>query len=501
MTQPGTGPLLSREARVGLFTLLGIALVFWATFQIGDFRSRLRVERNYTVVIDDAHGIGRDSTVEIAGIRIGRVRAITLDPETGQARLTLGVDSGVWLYPDARVFVRSSGLLGDRYLEIATGTPGSDRLPDGADLGTAVAPRSLEQLMDSLSPVVANVEAITEDIRRLTGDAAMAEDIRAAVTSLRSFSEGLEQVMGGSQSDLTATLANLAEITRVLRDDLPGLVRRADDGLAAARELIAEVQQPVTSAAERIDQLMARLDQTAVDLQVIVGDIREGRGVLGALLSDQSELGEDVQQLAGALGQTAERIQRMRTIVDYRGSYMLDGPGGGGGVRHHAGLRIQPAWDYWYGFAVVKRPEGRSSLVEIEQQHFDATGALTDQTTTIRIENEDVFLFNVQLAKRFWDITLRGGILENTGGFGIDWALWDDRIWLRSEAFDFGRRNDRPYLRGWAEVRLWKHLTITAGLEDVAGQRFGMRPAFGAGLTFDDEDLKLLFTALPSVSF
>lgn len=492
---------LSREAQLGIFTLAGLSLVFWATFQLGNLRIGLERQTTWTVDVADAHGLGEDSKVELAGIRVGRVISIEVDPESLMARLKIGLRRDLPIYADGKIWIRTSGLLGDRYLEVVPGTPAAGRLESGAHLGEARVPPSLEQMMDDFGPVVDNIEAITEDIRGLTGDQAVQRDLRETLAALRGFAEKLERVMGSREEDLSAAISDLAAITRSLREDLPRLVQRAEGTLGGAEGIIDDMREPLTAAVARIEALTAKLDRAAEDLQLIIRDVRDGKGVAGQLLANDSELGREVAQVTQTLGETIERVNRMRTIVDYLGQYQLEGKGGLGGVRHRAELRIQPAWDHYYSFGVVDRPEGRTSIVDREIRHLDAAGNPTRTTHSREIEIEDAFLFNVLLARRFWDITLRGGILENTGGIGLDWALLDDRIWLRTEAFDFLRLDDRPYLRGWAEVRLWKHLTIAAGVEDVIGQRIGLRPAFGAGLTFDDEDLKLLFSALPSVSF
>lgn len=493
---------LTREAQLGLFTLVGLALVFWATFQLGNLRVGLERQTIWTVDVTDAHGLGEDSKVELAGIRVGRVRSIDVHPETLQARLTIGLRRDLPIYADGRIWVRTSGLLGDRYLEVVPGTPAAGRLEAGGHLGEARVPPNLEKMMDDFGPVVENIEAITKDIRGLTGDADIQSDLRETLAALRGFTAKLDRVMGSREADLAAVISDLAAITAGLRQDLPRLVQRAEGALGGAEDMIGDMRDPVTAAVARIDALTAKLDRAAEDLALIIGDVRAGKGVAGQLLADDSDLGREVAEVTRTLGETIERVNRMRTIVDYLGQYQLAGKGDlGGGVRHRAELRIQPSWDHYYSFGIVDRPEGRTTLVDREIRHLDAAGAVTRTERSQEVETEDVFLFNAQLARRFWDVTLRGGILENSGGVGLDWALLDDRLWLRGEAFEFLRDNDRPYLRGWAEVRLWKHLTISAGVEDVVGRRIGLRPSFGAGLTFDDEDLKLLFSALPSVSF
>lgn len=67
------------------------------------------------------NGVGIGSDVRLAGIKIGAVRSLELNPETYQARLTLLIRNEVRLPDDSSIKITSDGLLGDAYLSIAPG--------------------------------------------------------------------------------------------------------------------------------------------------------------------------------------------------------------------------------------------------------------------------------------------------------------------------------------------------------------------------------------------
>lgn len=77
-------------------------------------------------------GVNVGSDVRISGVKVGVVRAVALDPDTYQARLTLAVNDGVQVLDDSTARVTSDGLLGGAYVAIEPA--GMDALPAGAEI-------------------------------------------------------------------------------------------------------------------------------------------------------------------------------------------------------------------------------------------------------------------------------------------------------------------------------------------------------------------------------
>jgi len=112
------------ETLVGLFVLLGLAgLVFLSlkAANLASFGSR----DSYMVAarFDNIGGLKARSPVRSAGVTVGRVTSITLDPKTYQGLVTMELDKGVQFPKDSSAKILTSGLLGDQYIGIE---PGAD---------------------------------------------------------------------------------------------------------------------------------------------------------------------------------------------------------------------------------------------------------------------------------------------------------------------------------------------------------------------------------------
>ena len=110
------------ETLVGLFVLLGIVgLLFLAlkaanlgTFSVGDTYP-------LSARFDNIGGLKVRAPVRSAGVTVGRVASITLDPKTYQGVVQLDMQRGVQFPSDSSARILTSGLLGDQYVGIEAG--------------------------------------------------------------------------------------------------------------------------------------------------------------------------------------------------------------------------------------------------------------------------------------------------------------------------------------------------------------------------------------------
>jgi phospholipid/cholesterol/gamma-HCH transport system substrate-binding protein len=132
------------ELAVGIFLLIGIAALGYLSIKLG----RLDVvgKGYYTVYADfeNAGGIKQGSSVEIAGVEVGKVKTVRLD--NYQARAELTIDSHVKIQQDSVASVRTKGLIGEKFILI---TPGGSEtfLPNGGRIRETESSIDVEELI------------------------------------------------------------------------------------------------------------------------------------------------------------------------------------------------------------------------------------------------------------------------------------------------------------------------------------------------------------------
>jgi phospholipid/cholesterol/gamma-HCH transport system substrate-binding protein len=135
----------TRDFLVGIFVLLGLGALAWLSLTVGGLSLRrgegLVLYANFTQI----GGLKPRAPVVIAGVKVGDVQSIALDKDFA-ARVRIVVDAGLELSVDTSASIVTSGLLGDRYVELQ---PGGDPqlLRSGDQIGFTEPAVQLERLL------------------------------------------------------------------------------------------------------------------------------------------------------------------------------------------------------------------------------------------------------------------------------------------------------------------------------------------------------------------
>lgn len=127
------------DLSVGAFVLVGILAILYLAIKIGGGRLTGGDAREVKAIFSNVGGLNPASNVMIAGVKIGTVNSIALNPDTLKAEVTLRIDQGIALYDDATASIRTNGLIGDKYISIYPGTPDIGLELDGPIVDTESA--------------------------------------------------------------------------------------------------------------------------------------------------------------------------------------------------------------------------------------------------------------------------------------------------------------------------------------------------------------------------
>ncbi|NCG08418.1 MAG: outer membrane lipid asymmetry maintenance protein MlaD [Verrucomicrobia bacterium] len=119
------------EYLVGCFVLAGLAAILYLAIQVGGARLLGGDSYQLKAQFSSAAGVNPGSRVEIAGVRVGTVRRVDLD-EAYFAMVTLELPNSLKLDEDTIASVKTSGLIGDRFIDLSPG--GSDFYLEDGDM-------------------------------------------------------------------------------------------------------------------------------------------------------------------------------------------------------------------------------------------------------------------------------------------------------------------------------------------------------------------------------
>ena len=132
---------------VGIFVTIGFGAIVFLALKVGnlttlDAKPSYRLEAHF----DNIGGLKMRAPVKAAGVIVGRVESVRLDPKTYEAVVTLKIDNGYQFSKDSIASILTSGLLGEVYIGLDAGGD-TQMLADGGTITKSQSAVVLEKLI------------------------------------------------------------------------------------------------------------------------------------------------------------------------------------------------------------------------------------------------------------------------------------------------------------------------------------------------------------------
>ena len=140
----------SIETTVGIFVLVGLICVGYMAVKLGHVN--LFGDETYTLYARFATvtGLRAGSSVDIYGIEVGQVKSMTIDTDRQMALVEMTVRKGTKIYDDGSATIKTSGLIGDKFIKLDPGGAGDLLKPGGTVIQTSV-PTDIEDLIGKVA--------------------------------------------------------------------------------------------------------------------------------------------------------------------------------------------------------------------------------------------------------------------------------------------------------------------------------------------------------------
>lgn len=483
----------STAAKVGLFTVVTVV----AGLLIYRFVTKTAVKGNgYTVyaMFHDATGIAKHSQVKMAGIPVGEISDIRLDH--GMARIDIKMRSDVPLYDDATVSKVATSLLGEYFLAVAPGTEGKRQLEDGDRIKNVVEAATTDKILKDVSDIAADVKKVTSSLAGSVGTQKGEKNLKDTLQNLADVTDALNKTVRENRDSIKNILNNVERITAKGEPKVTKILDNVQQTTKEVRELIAKGKAGQPASAGQVQQIIQKVNRASTSLEHALNNIdqvttrvNKGQGTLGKLTKDE-KLIDEVQGVAEGVGEFVGGLNRLQTIVGLRTDYQFLSST----VKSYVSLRLQPREDKYYLIQIVNDPRG---LTSFEQIDVDTTNPnQPSHYREVRTVTKNSFRFSLQFAQRFGPFTGRFGIMESTGGVGLDTDLFDNRFELQQDLFGFGEVV-LPRWRVSLGYEFINRLWLLGGVDDILSP--DRRDYFvGLQLRFNDEDLKHVLPFAPS---
>jgi phospholipid/cholesterol/gamma-HCH transport system substrate-binding protein len=290
-----------REILVGVVIVAGVVVAVLGTLWLQD-ASMGRGTREIEALFDEVGQLMDGNSVKLRGVNIGRIEAITVEPDGKAVRVTMRINADVTLPENPASILAPESMFGDWQAEIVPieaypqfsfyepveeGVLGGYALPDISRL-TAAA----DQISENLGVLTERVEqAFTEET---------AQNINQVIDNMTEVSERLRdlvEVQAGAFSNLAGEVesaavelgvaAHSAHLTFTRAEELLG-APTTDSILLDARATVANLKtltEDLSTTAQRAQGMLQSADSTFARLDRMTAQVEAGEGALGRLMS------------------------------------------------------------------------------------------------------------------------------------------------------------------------------------------------------------------------
>lgn len=293
------------EVKVGLFVLLGLALMAIAIIQFSKGTSFFRQTYQLRLNVANIGGLKPRAGVLLAGVEVGNVAGIKLAGDGKSVTIFLRIYKEFPIYSDARFVIEQNGFLGDPYVSVIPTLNQVPALTNNAPV-QGQAPFNLQEVARSTAGFVKRIDETAQKLddsvaqlqREVLNETTMT-NFAVAINNTRVFSE---QALG-TVNDINALIdTNSAQVNLAVSNALvfsEDLTRLA----ASANVLLATNGAEITAAAENVRY-------SSEVLRKMMERLQSGQGLAGSLLQNGS-LATNVQSIAANLAITTSNLNRL----------------------------------------------------------------------------------------------------------------------------------------------------------------------------------------------
>lgn len=268
--------------KLGVFGVVMLLLTGCLFLIFGQFRGGATTD--YTAVFRDASSLSAGDSVRVAGVRVGTVTDVALQPDN-TVTVAFDTDDDVVLTSGTKVAVRYLNLVGDRYLELLDVPGSTELLRTGAriPLERTEPALDLDLLLGGLKPVIRGLDP----------------------TDVNALTSALLQIFQGQGDTVQSLLSRTSTFSNTLADNSATL-KRLVDNLDTVLGTLGSESQRFSGALDRFERLATEL---AADRDTI-------GTAIDALSSGTASVAELLTNARPPLAATVDQLNRLAPLVE-----------------------------------------------------------------------------------------------------------------------------------------------------------------------------------------
>jgi len=454
---------MSKESKVGLFFVIGILMLFALSTQVGTFKYGSNDDTYILKAkLSNVSGLEKNAKIKSRGMQIGYISELKLN--TSWVILTLNINKNIQIPENSLLSIEQESLLGVKYLNIKFSN--NDKILGQNDsLDNSKEYSSLDETTTNISNVAKTLDKFIIRLDKLV--AKNEDNINKLILNFNdtviefknvgkqfkqtgvTINQKLPRLMDkfNTLEDSYISLANRFDTTgKIINKKLPSILTKFETLEDGVNDIITNNKKRIEITLDSINDAFVSVDEASKNVTSAVKKVDK---YLESTTSSVLTVGFDAEYFI------RDKYNKTIFSIDY-----------------------SPKKDTSYLVGLISTNDFRQ----------DSKGNI--QTT--KLHEEGRTLFSAQYAKKYDNLRYRAGLIENTGGVGIDYFKGDN-LQLSLEAYDFNAYNDargsNPHVKTMLKYKTGKNVEVYTAYDNILNKKAN-NVIFGLGVRFKDDDLK-----------
>ena len=473
------------EVKIGVFVFLGLLSLFILSMQINSF-SNLGVDNKYPIYayIDDATGLRKNARVKMIGVNVGQV--VSKHLEGDKVKLELMINNDVKIPANSLLSLSQDSMLGEKYVKIIP-LKSEQFIQKNGVIKKYQKVASFNEAIDSINSAAQEFKNVALKLNQ-TIDENTTKNIQLIVENFKESTILLKKMLNENRDSLKGTVNGANTMLATINEKLPKIMENVEF-------LTSEFKKTGTIVNGKLPQIMAHLDELTYQFKETGKSINKKLPILMTKLekiedNTTSILEENKDGLKNAISSADEffgtgaktfnklddyfsSLQQTELDVEIGSYYMMND----NYMQTRGEIAYRPKPDKYYIMGIT------------------ATNDWSDPSQFNAKHQKTKTYLTAELGKRYNNLLLRGGLIESTGGVGVDYFMYNDKLRVKTDLYDFYAvndvRGDNAHLRVEARYLTLQHLNFYAGVDNILNKD-SLNLFLGVGIGFKDDDLKTI---------
>jgi phospholipid/cholesterol/gamma-HCH transport system substrate-binding protein len=278
----------SRSVIVGIFTLLGIAILAVTILTLGDQRSTFNESVLVTSFYNNVNGLQKGNNIWFNGVKVGTIKSVDIiDNDSIEVKMNINQSARKFIHNDVKAKLSTDGLIGNKIVALFGGTSQAPVIKNGDVIQTDEL-LNTDAVMNTLSKNNDNLLAITDNLKKITTNIA---DGKGSLGKLLNDETLLDQITALAQS-LNHSSDNLNKLTKAAAD----YTAKLNTPGSLANDLVTD-----TTIFNNLRLLTERLKEVSDSSQVVINNLKlTGMDLNKAIQNKETPIGMLMNDKAAA---------------------------------------------------------------------------------------------------------------------------------------------------------------------------------------------------------